>query len=358
MASGAARRADATPGASGFPTFSHECYFDERHGVVLLKADTPAGTSWLYEWDPWAPHVTPTRLFDARAALPYALRQDGSLVRPGPPDVNAISTWCCDAAGDELILVSYRLYSVVGAFKRSAPFEYQGCFGRSPYFMPGFSEACDIALDESTGEYFSYQHHAHALPREEGDAPGVLRLLMYDNRGKNPGAQLYSRAVEYALNLTAKTATQTWEFRTEYSENRGSAHRFGDGSRAMVGCPHCAGDRGDWIEVDPALGDSAERARFTVPPVAHVGPFSPFYRVLPLTSLAGERRLEHGTALCAAGADARRRWRRRFADAGDRGADDARRPRQPARPRPGVAFAAPTSAPTARRSRSCPLRST
>ncbi|MFC2129955.1 aryl-sulfate sulfotransferase [Bacteroidota bacterium] len=78
--------------------------------------------------------------------------------------------------------------------------------------------------DDNNGFYgFSHQHNITILPNGN--------LLLYDNGNmKEPP---FSRAVEYLLNQTTKTATRIWDYRTSpdiFTEFSGSAYRLPNGN--------------------------------------------------------------------------------------------------------------------------------
>ncbi|MBP2672156.1 MAG: hypothetical protein H6Q85_2222, partial [candidate division NC10 bacterium] len=80
---------------------------------------------------------------------------------------------------------------------------------------------------ENAPHYFSFPHSPSLLPNGN--------LLLFDNGfKKNPQ---YSRAVEYALDQTAKTATMVWEYRRTpdaFGATQGSAQRLPNGN-TMIG---------------------------------------------------------------------------------------------------------------------------
>lgn len=113
------------------------------------------------------------------------------------------------------------------------------------------------------------------------------RVLIFDNGYERPGA-LYSRAVEYQVNVTGDTATKVWEYRATpeiYAALVGSARRLPNGNTTML-FGMLAGANGSSgpitaIEVDPA-GIPVWRLTF--------GPqLNRLYRITPVASLLGEQ---------------------------------------------------------------------
>ena len=127
-------------------------YEGPARGTVLLRTDLlPVN---LFVWPLFSSDSAPYLLFDLIQQLPPNLRGHGT------GDVNALSTVCCDAAGDELIVISYRKWDLVAAFKREPPHAHQWAFGGGP--RSDFQMAVPIAVAD--GGMFHVQHHAHLLP--------------------------------------------------------------------------------------------------------------------------------------------------------------------------------------------------
>ena len=267
--------------------------------------------------------AAPYFLFDLIQQLPAEQRGQST------GDINALSTVCCDAAGDEIIVVSFRQWGLVAAFQRDPPFTHQWSFGTGQH--SDFRMVPPLAQGASGG-MFAEQHHAHLLPNAPvegsqlgsgGLEAGVFRLLVYDNGGEFAGDRNFSRGMEFELDTRLPTAAGAyrhahlvWQYKTGYSLNRGSAYRVpppaadafdaadgddGASPRTLVGCPHCGdsvmfADRtsaGAMFEVDET---GAEVARIALPPLAFLGGYSPFYRAMPVPTLGGERRIARALA--------------------------------------------------------------
>jgi hypothetical protein len=116
--------------------------------------------------------------------------------------------------------------------------------------------------DEQGG--FSAQHSARIV----GDG----RLLLYDNGWRHSPAE--TRAVEYKLDLNARTATQLWEYRSSsFTPFMGSAQRLASGE-TLVGL-----SSGDAVRVD-ARGNEVSRSR-----LIFSGEQRMFYRMTAVPSL-------------------------------------------------------------------------
>lgn len=83
--------------------------------------------------------------------------------------------------------------------------------------------------EENAPNYFSYQHDA----RRQANG----NITLFDN-GNQRKSNLYSRAVEYKIDETAKTAELVWEYRREpdfYASNRGSVQVLKNGNYLVGG---------------------------------------------------------------------------------------------------------------------------
>jgi hypothetical protein len=123
-------------------------------------------------------------------------------------------------AGETQVLVSSRTFSRVYCIQRST--------GK---VLWAAGNGGTLALESgSDASWFALQHDAQLLPNGH--------LLVYDNGLPQRG---YSRAVEYALDLTAGTAKQVWQAKGApdnlwYSGGEGSVERWDDG-RTLLAAP-------------------------------------------------------------------------------------------------------------------------
>lgn len=129
------------------------------------------------------------------------------------------------------------------------------------------------------GDRFLGQHYV--------SEPTNGRVLIFDNGYERPGA-LYSRAVEYQIDIAGDTATKVWEYRATpeiYAALVGSARRLPNGNTSIM-FGMLAGANGSSgpitaIEVDPN-GIPVWRLTF--------GPqLNRLYRITPVASLLGEQ---------------------------------------------------------------------
>ncbi|MBA3889699.1 MAG: aryl-sulfate sulfotransferase [Gemmatimonadaceae bacterium] len=117
--------------------------------------------------------------------------------------------------------------------------------------------------------------------------PALGRLLVYDNGFDRPGGA-YTRAIEYAIDTQAGTATRVWQYRASpdiYSSLVGSARRLPNGNTTvlfgMLGGQSGSSGPLSAVEVTPA---GAVVWRMTVSPQ-----LTRLYRVTPVASLLGEQ---------------------------------------------------------------------
>jgi hypothetical protein len=86
-------------------------------------------------------------------------------------------------------------------------------------------------INDSVG--FSHQHSVRRLPNGN--------IIMFDNGNFRPGPVSYSRAVEYAIDESRKTATKVWEYRHSpdvFSSAMGNAQRLENGN-TIIGWGAC-----------------------------------------------------------------------------------------------------------------------
>ena len=253
--------------------FSHECYYDAAHSVVLLRSG-----SRIYEWNYRAVHQQPVLLFDAAEKLPeqyHGIGDDGI--------INSLSTACCDPHGVELLFVGFRAWNTIAVYRREPPHQFQWAFSSVDYVLGS----------APLGPGFVGQHHGHAV--EMSNDGHTVVLLMYDNHGMGNSGN-WSRGVEYRVEYATRAATRVWDYKTKYSPSRGSAYRLAGGTN-VVGCPYCGAKKhesgGVVFEVN---ADGAELARVDLPQVVEVGSFANFYRAVPAKTIGGERNLSETAA--------------------------------------------------------------
>ncbi len=126
-----------------------------------------------------------------------------------------------------------------------------------------------------------------ALGQHYVSEPTLNRVLVYDNGWERPGGA-YTRAIEYAIDVPAGTATRAWQYRHSpdiYASLVGSARRHANGNTTVL-FGMLAGQNSSTgpitvVEVDPAGG---------VVWRLNVGPeLTRLYRVTPVASLLGEQ---------------------------------------------------------------------
>jgi hypothetical protein len=162
-----------------------------------------------------------------------------------------------DFAPDSNYIVSFRNFGAIVKVDRFT--------GKSLWQIGGARSTFTIQNDPLG--LFSGQHNTHFLPN--GD------LMVYDN-GLRHNPQ-HTRAVEYAIDETRKTATMVWEYEPQpmvFTSFIGSAQRLSNGN-TLVGF----GAAGQVDEVDK-LNTLLGRAFFTA-----AGKRSLFYRAFRLPSL-------------------------------------------------------------------------
>lgn len=117
--------------------------------------------------------------------------------------------------------------------------------------------------------------------------PTAGRVLVFDNGWERPGGT-YTRAIEYAINTSAATATKVWEYRHVpeiYASLVGSARRLPNGNTTilfgMLAGQNFSTGPVTAVEVDP-VGNVVWRLS-PGPQLTRV------YRVTPVASVAGEQ---------------------------------------------------------------------
>jgi len=162
-----------------------------------------------------------------------------------------------DFTPDSNYLISFRNFGAIAKVDRNT--------GKKIWQIGGTQSTFTIQNDPLL--FFSAQHNAHFLPN--GD------LMVFDN-GLRHNPQ-HTRAVEYAIDETRKTATMVWEYEPQplvFASYIGSAERLSNGN-TVVGF----GAVGQVDEVDN-LNNLLGRAFFTIG-----GKPSTFYRAYRLPSL-------------------------------------------------------------------------
>lgn len=134
-------------------------------------------------------------------------------------------------------------------------------------------------LAVSAADRFLGQHYV--------SEPTAGRVLVYDNGWERPGGT-YTRAIEYAINTSAATATKVWEYRHTpeiYASLVGSARRLPNGNTTilfgMLAGQNFSTGPVTAVEVDP-VGNVVWRLS-PGPQLTRV------YRVTPVASVAGEQ---------------------------------------------------------------------
>jgi arylsulfotransferase ASST len=162
-----------------------------------------------------------------------------------------------DFAPDSNYIISFRNFGAVAKIDRAT--------GKRIWQLGGTQSTLTF-LNDPLG-FFSGQHNAHFLAN--GD------LVVFDNGLRhNPP---HSRAAEYAINESAKTATLVWEYEPQpmvFASFIGSVGRLSNGN-TLVGF----GALGQIDEVDP-VNNLLARAFFT-----SSGKLAQFYRAYRLPSL-------------------------------------------------------------------------
>jgi|HubBroStandDraft_6_1064221.scaffolds.fasta_scaffold21510_3 hypothetical protein len=174
-----------------------------------------------------------------------------------PPNSDFDHPNVLEFAPDSNYIISFRNFGAVAKVDRVT--------GKKLWQLGG-TQSTMTFLNDPLG-FFSGQHNAHFLPN--GD------LIVFDNGLRhNPP---HTRAAEYAINETAKTATLVWEYEPQpmvFASFIGSVGRFQNGN-TLVGF----GAVGQIDEIDP-LNNLLARAFFT-----NHGAAGEFYRSYRLPSL-------------------------------------------------------------------------
>jgi hypothetical protein len=131
--------------------------------------------------------------------------------------------------------------------------------------------------------------------------PQSNRLLVYDNGFERPGCtshpdpDCFTRAIEYAINPAARTATKVWEYRHSpdlYAALVGSARRVPNGNTVVLFGMSVQSESSGPITAVEVNEAGAVQWRLTVEntgtPVTEPGPPSRLFRLTPVASLLGE----------------------------------------------------------------------
>ena len=131
--------------------------------------------------------------------------------------------------------------------------------------------------------------------------PASNRLLVYDNGFERPGciqpplAPCYTRAIEYAINPAAKTATKVWEYRHSpeiFASLVGSARRLANGNTVVLfGTSVQTESSGPITAVEVNMAGAVQwrlLVENTGAATTEPGPPSRLYRLTPIASLLGE----------------------------------------------------------------------
>lgn len=116
--------------------------------------------------------------------------------------------------------------------------------------------------------------------------PTAGRLLVFDNGFDRPGAA-FSRAIEYAIDPVARTATKVWEYRPSpdiYAALVGSARRLSNGNTVVL----FGMLAGQSASTGPIVAQEVTAGGTVVWSLAAGGTLTRLYRVTPVSSIAGE----------------------------------------------------------------------
>jgi hypothetical protein len=167
-------------------------------GSILQELD--AKKNVVFEWRSWD-HVPITDTYMSLSGSAF--------------DYVHMNAYCMDTDGN--IIASLRNTSEIIKIDRSTGAILWHLGGKNNQFTFIGEHA------ENAPTYFTYQHYVRRLPNGH--------LLFFDNGNLHPVQ--YSRAVEYAIDESAKTATLVWEYRHTpdiFVPNRGSAERLPNGN--------------------------------------------------------------------------------------------------------------------------------
>ena len=171
------------------------------HQLVRLRSDG----STEFEWNSWD-HIAPTEWIEPPPP---------DSINPGEPDYDHPNSLGFDR--DSNYIVSFRhLGQIMKIDARS---------GRIMWRLGGTKNQFTILNDPLNG--FSAQHSARIMANGN--------LLLYDNGTRHNPPE--SRAVEYALDTTAMTATLVWQFRHSpiiYTPYVGLVQRLGNGNTSIA----------------------------------------------------------------------------------------------------------------------------
>jgi arylsulfotransferase ASST len=171
------------------------------HQLVRRRAD---GTT-EFEWNAWD-HIAPTEWIEPPQPDP---------INPGEPDYDHPNSLGFDRDGN--YIVSFRHLGQIMKINATT--------GEIMWRLGGMKNQFTFVNDPLNG--FSAQHSARIM------ADG--NLLLYDNGTRHNPPE--SRAVEYALDTTAKTATLVWQFRHSpviYTPYVGLVQRLQNGNTSIA----------------------------------------------------------------------------------------------------------------------------
>jgi hypothetical protein len=171
------------------------------HHLVRLRSD---GTT-EFEWSAWD-HVAPTEWIEPPPPDP---------LNPGEPDYDHPNSLGFDRDGN--YIVSFRHLGQIMKLNFTT--------GDIMWRLGGVKNQFTFVNDPLNG--FSAQHSARIMSNGN--------LLLYDNGTRHNPPE--SRAVEYALDTTARTATLVWQFRHSpiiYTPYVGLVQRLGNGNTVVA----------------------------------------------------------------------------------------------------------------------------
>jgi hypothetical protein len=171
------------------------------HHLVRLRPDG----SVEFDWSAWD-HVAPEEWIEPPPPDP---------INPGEPDYDHPNSLTFDHDGN--YIVSFRHLGQVMKINSST--------GEIMWRLGGVKNQFTFVNDPLNG--FSAQHSARIMPNGN--------LLLYDNGTRHTPQE--SRAVEYALDITRKTATLVWQFRHSpiiYTPYVGLVQRLANGNTLVA----------------------------------------------------------------------------------------------------------------------------
>jgi len=171
------------------------------HQLVRLREDG----SKEFEWNAWD-HVAPEEWIEPPPPDP---------INPGEPDYDHPNSLGFDRDGN--YIVSFRHLGQIMKINAES--------GEIMWRMGGVKNQFTFVNDPLNG--FSAQHSARIMPNGN--------LLLYDNGTRHDPVE--SRAVEYAIDTNARTATLVWQFHHVppiYTPYVGLVQRFGNGNTLVA----------------------------------------------------------------------------------------------------------------------------